>query len=182
MRFLLVVISLLAISVAVYGQVTDFSVTEIAGPIPINVTPGNSASAAPSDAIVLFAGDSLAEWESVEEGDPEWLVRDGMVTVVPGSADIRTKRVFGDVQLHIEWRSPPVELHNENLLTEAAKKLLEDAAHYGIHQYMANSGVFLQERYEIQVLETYGLQTYVNGQAGAVYKQSALIPGNAGIS
>ena len=98
---------------------------------------------------------------------------EGIVTVEPGTADIRTKRHFGDVQLHVEWRSPSVESHNKNLLTEDAARIEEKYAHYGMHQFMANSGIFLQERYEIQVLETYGLKTYVNGQAGAVYKQHA---------
>jgi len=173
MRHLLGLITFSAISLLAFGQEADFSVTEIAGPIPVIVSPGISSSAAPSDAIILFDGTSLAEWESVDGGEPAWSVNDGMATVVPSSSDIRTRRHFGDVQLHVEWRTPSIEMHNENLQSDAAQKVLEDGARAGVHQHMANSGVFLQERYEIQVLETYGLQTYVNGQAGSIYKQYA---------
>ena len=72
------------------------------------------------------------------------------MTVEPGSGDIRTRQSFGDVQLHIEWRSP--EMSTEG-------------------QLKGNSGVFLQERYEVQVLDSHGGKTYPNGQAASIYKQ-----------
>ena len=63
-----------------------------------------------------------------------------------------TKEVFGDIQLHIEW-STPTEIIGEG-------------------QGRGNSGVFLQERYEVQVLDSHESQTYSNGQAASIYKQS----------
>ena len=159
--------------------------TAVDGPMPPSVVPGARVGDPPSDAIVLFDGISLDEWESLGGGAPQWLVADSAATVVPGSPNIRTKRRFGDVQLHVEWRSPASAEHSENLkvddtqYVEEIAALLglsedyveEEIARFGQSQYMANSGIFLQEEYEIQVLETYGLHTYVNGQAGAVYKQ-----------
>ncbi len=128
--------------------------TEIWDPeVPV-VTPGENPTDAPSDAIVLFDGTDLTnEWTNANGGEPEWIVEDGCVTVKKGTGIIKTKRVFEDFQLHIEWRTPSeVE---------------------GKSQGRGNSGVFLQERYEIQVLDNYDNRTYRNGQAGSVYKQHA---------
>src|SRR3546814_279869 len=82
-----------------------------------------------------------------------WVVKDEVLTVNKAAGDIQTKRTFGDFQLHIEWRVPE-----------------------GIHgkgQLRGNSGVFLQGIYELQVLDSYRNETYVNGQAGSIYKQTA---------
>ncbi|KXU36633.1 large, multifunctional secreted protein [Cephaloticoccus primus] len=119
--------------------------------VPVHVaTPPN---AAPSDAVVLFDGTNLSEWES-ETGRPApWHVADGVLTVVPGSKGIRTKRSFCDIQLHIEWRIPNEPQSNRS-------------------QNRGNSGVFLQERYEVQILDSYENPTYSNGQAAAIYKQA----------
>jgi len=80
-------------------------------------------------------------------------VADGVLTVVPGSKGIRTKRSFCDIQLHIEWRIPNEPQSNRS-------------------QNRGNSGVFLQERYEVQILDSYENPTYPNGQAAAIYKQA----------
>src|SRR5690606_24675275 len=78
--------------------------TEAWTPVPpVVATP---VGAAPSDAVVLFDGSSLAGWESERGGDAPWKVADGAVTVVPGTGGIRTRRDFCDIQLHIEWRTP----------------------------------------------------------------------------
>lgn len=126
--------------------------TEVWEPVPPVVTaePGQ----APSDAIVLFDGTNLNAWESASDGGKAgWAVDDdGALTVVPGAGGIRTKQEFCDVQLHVEWRSP-TEIKSEG-------------------QGRGNSGVFLQERYEIQVLDSYENETYPNGQAASVYKQT----------
>jgi hypothetical protein len=111
----------------------------------------------PSDAHVLFDGGSLDAWESVKRGAARWEISDGALTVVPGAGDIRTKGTFGDVQLHLEWRSP------EKIVGEDGEPLMGQAR--------GNSGVFLQDRYEIQILDSYENPTYANGQAGAVYRQ-----------
>jgi hypothetical protein len=126
--------------------------TEIWDPEVRIITPGETPANAPSDAIVLFDGVDLAsEWTNGEGGQPGWLVEDGCVTVKKGTGTIKTKRVFNDFQLHIEWRSPSEVV--------------------GTSQGRGNSGVFLQERYEVQVLDNYDNRTYRNGQAGSIYKQ-----------
>jgi len=124
--------------------------TERWEPVPPLVTPGESG-AAPSDALVLFDGDDLDQWQAVQGGDASWLVKDGTVTVVPGTGDIRTRQSFSDVQLHIEWRTPGEIV--------------------GERQRRGNSGVILMDRYEVQVLDSFNNPTYSNGQAGSVYKQ-----------
>ena len=119
---------------------------------PIVSVPANGV---PSDAIVLFDGKNLDAWESAKTaGAPApWKIEGDAMTIVPRRGGIRTKRSFGDVQLHVEFRTP----------TEIK----------GSGQNRGNSGVFLMGRYEVQVLDSYNNKTYVNGQAGAVYKQHA---------
>lgn len=119
-------------------------------PQPRVVTPGEGA-APPSDAIVLFEGTDLRHWESVKGGDAVWKVERGYLEVVPDSGNIRTRRSFGDIQLHIEFASPSVVK--------------------GDGQGRGNSGVFFQEIYEIQVLDGYRNPTYADGQVGALYGQ-----------
>ncbi len=128
----------------------DPKLTEVWEPVPRVVTPG-AGTAAPSDAIVLFNGKDLSEWQHVDGGPAKWKVANGAVTVVKSGGNIKTKRAFGDCQLHIEWRTP--------------------AKVEGDGQNRGNSGVFLQERYEVQVLNSYNNRTYSNGQAGSIYKQ-----------
>jgi hypothetical protein len=123
--------------------------TEVWEPEPIVVVP-EDAGKAPSDAIVLFDGTDLSAW-SGRDGEAAWIVDGGAVTVLPGSGEMFTKRPFGDVQLHIEWRTP-AEVSGEG-------------------QGRGNSGVYLMGLYEVQVLDSYNNRTYANGQAGAIYKQ-----------
>lgn len=113
---------------------------------PRVVTPGKTNSDPPSDAIVLFDGKDLSAWE----GGERWKVEDGVAIV--GSGDIRTKENFGDCQLHIEWSAPVPAT--------------------GTSQGRGNSGVFFQDRYELQVLDNFENDTYNDGQAGAIYKQT----------
>lgn len=129
------------------------SETEFYDPVPPTVNP-TSQNGAPSDAIVLFDGTNLDAWEhSKASKSAEWIVNaDGSMTVKNKSGDIQTKQKFGSVQLHIEWKSP---------------KKIE-----GKGQHRANSGVFLQKRYEVQVLDNNDNDTYVNGQVGSIYKQA----------
>ena len=124
--------------------------TEVWSPESRVVTPAKN-NAPPSDAIVLFDGKNLGEWTSMNNAKAEWKVADDCMTVVKGKGNIKTKKEFGDIQLHIEWRTPAVV--------------------EGKGQGRGNSGVFLQERYEVQVLDNYKNKTYSNGQAGSVYKQ-----------
>jgi hypothetical protein len=125
--------------------------TELWSPVPPVVTPGDGVKP-PSDAVILFDGTNLNEWTD-DKGEPAgWTVADGCMTVKSGSGIIKTKRGFGDCQLHIEWRTP-AEVKGEG-------------------QGRGNSGIFLQNRYELQVLDSYDNKTYTNGQAGSIYKQS----------
>lgn len=126
--------------------------TELYEPVPPTVQTASN-NKAPSDAIVLFKEDNLDQWIStVDSTVAKWhLNEDGSITVKDKSGDIQTKQNFGSVQLHIEWKSP--------------------ALINGEGQSRANSGVFLQNRYEVQVLDNNENNTYVNGQVGSLYKQ-----------
>jgi len=127
--------------------------TELWEPRPPKVTPGTNYGEAPSDAIILFNGKDLSEWASLDGTPANWTVSDGNFTVLKGKDNnIQTKKKFGDIQLHIEWRSPSIIV--------------------GEGQGRGNSGIFLQEQYEVQVLDSYESRTYSNGQAGSIYKQS----------
>lgn len=144
----------LFITLATYGQERpkfDPKLTELWDPVPEKVTPGEN-NAAPSDAIVLFDGKDLNEWTGEKGGAADWIVEDGMMTVNTKSTGIKTKQKFGDFQLHIEWRTPS-EIVGEG-------------------QGRGNSGIFMMEKYEVQVLDSYVSKTYSNGQAGSIYKQS----------
>lgn len=127
--------------------------TEFYKPVPPTVIP-NKNNFAPSDAIVLFDGTNFDAWESSNDaGKVKWLLnKDASMTVKDKSGSIQTKQSFGSVQLHIEWKSPDVV--------------------NGKGQSRANSGVFLQNKYEVQVLDNNDNDTYVNGQVGSIYKQS----------
>jgi Domain of Unknown Function (DUF1080). len=133
--------------------------TEVYEPVPNVVTPGKVVGDAPSDAIVLFDGKNLDQWTMTDHrGDPaSWIVSDGILTVNKHSGNIETKKSFSNYQLHVEWRIP------SNIT--------------GSDQARGNSGVFLASLgkgdagYELQVLDSYKNKTYVNGQAGSIYKQ-----------
>lgn len=135
--------------VTVFSQ-RDAKTTEIWEPKPPVVVPGTN-SAPPSDAIILFDNNSLAAWQQNNGNPPSWTIGQNEFTVKPGSGGIMTKQKFGDCQLHIEWRTPSVVKGNG--------------------QGRGNSGIFLMGRYEIQILDNYNNETYVNGQAASVYKQ-----------
>jgi hypothetical protein len=113
---------------------------------PPIVTPGKTDADPPSDAIVLFDGKDLSAWHN---GD-KWNVANGVATVQ--DSDITSKQSFGDCQLHIEW-SAPDKVEGES-------------------QGRGNSGVFLMDRYEMQVLDSYDNKTYFDGQAAGIYKQT----------
>lgn len=132
--------------------------TEVWKPVPAAVAPAKESGGAPSDAIVLFDGDDLDRWVSVQDKSPaRWTVANGVMTVDKAHGNIETKQSFRDYQLHLEWRIP--------------------ADITGSGQGRGNSGVFLASTgpgdrgYEVQILDSYDNPTYVNGQAASVYKQ-----------
>ena len=147
-------LALLLVTYSAIGQITDPKATEFYTPVPPKVGASAVTTEAPSDAIVLFGPEGETDEWVMKDGGGEvtWAVADDVLTVTPGSGFITTRRKFGDVQLHIEWRSP----------NEPDKE----------GQQRGNSGVFLMDRYEVQVLESNGSDTYTNGQAGSVYKES----------
>jgi hypothetical protein len=145
---------LLLVGGTLSAQITDPKATEFYEPVPPKVDPGESTTDPPADAIVLLGpGAATDEWVDQDTGGPvEWTREGNTLVVKPGTGYIATRRKFGDVQLHVEWKSP-MEPDKEG-------------------QGRGNSGIFLQDRYEIQVLESEGSDTYTNGQAGSVYKQT----------
>ncbi len=114
-----------------------------------------AATGIPSDAIVLFDGSNLDAWVSTDpkNATPRWTLEpeSRAMVVAPKTGNLRTKASFGDVQLHIEWRSPAV-----------VKKS---------GQGRGNSGIFFMDLYELQVLDSHNNETYCNGQAASIYKQ-----------
>ena len=152
-----IVILLSVITIGAYAQAQpreslDPKVSEIWDLKPKKITANPTFTEPPSDAIVLFSGKDLNEWTTLDGASAAWDVKDGAFSVAKGKGDIKTKKTFGDIQLHIEWRAPS-EIVGEG-------------------QGRGNSGIFLQERYELQVLDSYESVTYSNGQAGSIYKQS----------
>jgi hypothetical protein len=132
--------------------------TEFYSPVPPVVTPGTTFSDAPSDAIVLFDGRNLDQWVSSNDSTAaKWTLADNVMTVNKSVGDIQTRASFTDYQLHVEYRIP------SNIT--------------GSGQARGNSGIFLAalpwgRGYELQVLDNYKNTTYVNGQAGSLYKQA----------
>jgi Domain of Unknown Function (DUF1080) len=107
---------------------------------------------APSDATILFDGHDLSQWSSMDGTPTKWIMGDGYMECVKGSGYVRTLQNFGDCQLHIEWATPTPP--------------------HGEGQGRGNSGVFFGlDRYEVQVLDSYGSRTYADGSAAAIYGQ-----------
>lgn len=108
-------------------------------------------STPPANAVILFNGKDLNNWHQRNGQPATWKVEDGVMTVVKG--DIMTQETFLDFYLHLEFRTPD--------MPEATG------------QAKGNSGVYLQGRYEIQVLDSYGIKIPGKGDCGAIYNQFA---------
>ena len=152
LQFCLLALSLILVSEAI-GQLpslNDWEVHDLDRPQPQMVTPGDlHSSPLSSDAIILFNGSDSGEWTHMNGEPILWYVKDGYMEVNPGTGTIMTKRSFGDVQLHIEWATP----------------------NSGSGQDSGNSGVYLMSTYEIQILNSFGNETYPDGQAASLYGQ-----------
>ncbi|VGO16856.1 hypothetical protein PDESU_05448 [Pontiella desulfatans] len=140
---------------------SGWCVHDIDRPQPEVVTPGDTPCAPPSDAIVLFDGTDLSNWVGSKQDDPKkkkynpkgealWKVENGYMECTP-TGTIKTKQKFGDCQFHIEWQTANPR--------------------QGDSQGAGNSGVFMQGRYETQVLDNFENRTYADGMAGCVYGQ-----------
>lgn len=115
------------------------------------VTPGETDTSPPADAVVLFDGKSLDQWVHPNGRPARWEIIDGVLQCKPGTGNIISKEVFRDARLHVEFATP----------------YMPDARGQG----RGNSGVYLQGRYEVQVLDSYQNKTYFDGQCGAIYRQ-----------
>jgi hypothetical protein len=107
---------------------------------------------APKNAVILFNGADFSNWTGKENSGVKWKLETGYMEIVPGAGAITSKETFGDVFLHVEWASP------------------DEPNRRG--QDRGNSGIFLMDQYELQVLDSYQADTYADGQAGALYGQA----------
>jgi hypothetical protein len=117
------------------------------------ITPGPAGPPVPppADAVVLFDGKNLDQWADAKGQPAKWKIENGYTEVTPKTGSIRTVKGFGDCQLHVEWMAPsPVK---------------------GEGQDRGNSGVFLMDLYEVQILDCYNNKTYADGQTAAIYGQ-----------
>lgn len=157
-KTILLTVAMIASAVMARAQNGDPKDTEVWSPVPKIVTVTPNPQVAPADAIILFDGKNLDEWQTVKDKSAaKWTVSDNVFTVKKGTGNIQTKKLFNNYQLHIEWKIP-VDIT-------------------GSGQARGNSGVFLASTgtgdggYELQVLDSYNNVTYSNGQAGSIYKQ-----------
>lgn len=108
----------------------------------------------PRNAIVLFDGKNTSQWEQLRHDTPcGWILKDGYLQVVPREGDLRTRKEFRDFRLHLEFNIPYMP----------GKR----------GQARGNSGVILQNLYEIQVLDSYGIKHPKKNDCGAIYGQQA---------
>jgi hypothetical protein len=121
-------------------------------PVTVSASPSLGAPP-PAGAVVLFGGKDMANWTRTDGQPTNWKVADGAMTV--GNGDIMSREKFEDVHLHLEWMEPNMP--------------------QATGQGRGNSGVVLQGRYEIQVLDTYGIDVPGTGDCGAVYGQYAAL-------
>lgn len=120
-------------------------------PQPAVVAPSAGPGAPPSDAIVLFDGGSTAAWRSKYGA---WKVEDGALIVPARAQDapensLVTREGFGDVQLHLEFRTPNPPRNTS--------------------QERGNSGIWFMQRYEVQILDSYHNPTFADGAVGALF-------------
>jgi Domain of Unknown Function (DUF1080) len=136
------------------GAKSEWGPNDRSRPEPPIITPGTAstqegAGRPPSDAVILYNGKDLSNWESVKGGPAAWTPMGEYFVVKPETGDIRTKAAYGDCQLHVEYATPNPPR--------------------GKDQDRGNSGVFLHGLYEIQVLDSFDNITYADGEAAAVY-------------
>ena len=163
-RVCLCVLAAAVVFAAAAYAVTTYKVHDMNRERPPVVDPPQRFGQPPSDAIILFGPEksdseqeALAAWEKTNGRDATWKVEDDYMEVRGGT--IRTRQQFGNCQLHVEWRSPQGVPPNVT------------------GQKRSNSGVFLMDRYEVQVLDSYTddnyrtNRTYADGQAASLYGQ-----------
>lgn len=146
-----IVATLVMLPASALAQTWDVHSMSRPKPRVVAPAPAGDPMPPPADAIILFDGRDLAQWRSAEDAPARWRLVEGAMEVVRGTGSLTTTRAFGDIQLHLEWRSAaPTRADGQN---------------------RSNSGVFLMGRYEVQVLDSYQNETYADGQAAALYGQ-----------
>lgn len=158
---LLLVATILGVSGFAAKEVKKYAVHDKGRENPPVITPPERFGQPPSDENVLFDGEDTSQWERDRRqgGKIGWKIENGYMEVVKKAGGIRTKKKFGNCQLHIEWRTP-----------EGVDPKITD-------QKRSNSGVFFMDRYEVQILDSYtendyeDNKTYADGQAAALYGQ-----------
>ena len=128
-------------------------VHDIERPRPRAVDPGTPSTQQvpgrpPSDAVVLFDGRDTSRLRWPARG---WKLENGYLEVTGKGQDLVSQESFGDIQLHVEWMVPPEPRT--------------------VGQWRGNSGIILMGRYEVQVLDSFEVATYADGQAAALYGQ-----------
>jgi hypothetical protein len=122
------------------------------GPQPVVVDAGGLGKP-PSDAVVLFNGRDNSGWSTLEGTPSKCAVAEGVMSCRTGAGDTQSDEKFRDAQIHVEFNVPyEPEMRGQG---------------------RANSGILLQNRFEIQILDSYQNATYANGSCGALYGQSA---------
>jgi len=102
--------------------------------------------------VYLFDGTDLSGWKSRWSGNtPDWKVEDGIATV--GHEDIVSDYQFSDAHIHVEFRIPD----------------MPDCT----GQAKGNSGVYVHGCYEIQVLDSYGIENPHNDDCSGIYSIQA---------
>ena len=157
--FLVIAVFIVGAGVHAAGELTKYTVHQLDRPRPPVMTPPEVVGQPPSDAIVLFDGTDLSQWQKGNNPDAPatWAIEDDYMVVPRKAGSIRTKKVFGSCQLHIEWKTP-----------EGIPPRVKG-------QKRSNSGVFLMGPYEVQILDSYTddnyatNHTYADGQAAAIY-------------
>jgi len=131
----------------------DWPVHDETRPMPAVVDPGPAGPPvpAPPGAVLLFDGQDLSGWTDAKGNPAKWKVENGYLEVTAKTGSIQTRRGFGDCHLHVEWAAPAVV--------------------QGESQGRGNSGVFLMNRYEVQVLDCYNNRTYADGMTASIYGQ-----------
>ncbi len=105
---------------------------------------------APEGAVSLFNGTDLSGWKHQGNGrDAEWKVIDGQMEGTRSGNLVTRDEYGGSFLLHVEFM-PPITPETNGW------------------QDRGNSGVYVQGRYEIQVLDSYGLKLRM-GDCGAIY-------------
>jgi hypothetical protein len=129
---------------------SEWRVHDIKRPAPKVVAPGKNPGEAPADAVVIFDGKTTDTLVAKDGAPCNWNIVNGELVINKG--DVWTKESFGSCQIHAEWQSQPETKGNS--------------------QKKGNSGIFIMDRYEIQMLDCFNNPTYADGHAGSVYGQT----------